>query len=183
MTKPLVFTEKEIVSRIYLVRDQKVMLDSDLAEMYGVETRVLNQAVKRNLNRFPLDFMFQLTDSEWENLISQNVISSWGGRRILPYAFTEHGVLMLSSVLKSEQAVAVNIKIMRIYTKMREALVGQKDVLLKLEQLEKNMLLQDAHLKKHEDEIEMVFEALKQLLNPPAPPGKKIGYKYRGNED
>jgi len=107
------------------------MLDIDLAELYHVETRRLNEQVKRNLNRFPKDFMFQLTEKEWANLMSQNAISSWGGRRKMPFAFTEHGVLMLSSILNSERAIQVNIQIMRIYTKLRGMLKDHKDILLK----------------------------------------------------
>src|SRR5665811_240024 len=108
--------EEVIMSKIYLIRGQKVMLDSDLAELYGVETRRLNEQVKRNIDRFPEDFMFQLMEPEFENLKSQIATSSWGGRRKLPFAFTEHGVLMLSSVLNSNLAIKVNIQIMRIYT-------------------------------------------------------------------
>ncbi len=109
MAKALMVSNEKVISKIYLLRGQNVMLDSDLSELYGVETRVLNQAVTRNEGRFPDDFMFRLTEQEWTNLISQNVISSWGGRRKLPNVFTEHGVLMLSSVLNSERAIAVNI--------------------------------------------------------------------------
>ena len=113
------------------------MLDEDLAELYQVPTGRLNEQVKRNIGRFPVDFMFQLTEEEFKNLISQNATSSWGGRRKLPFAFTEHGVLMLSSVLNSERAVGVNIQIMRIYTKMREMLMTNQEIQLKLEQLER----------------------------------------------
>src|SRR5213075_588593 len=109
------------------------MFDEDLAQLYQVETRRLNEQVKRNSDRFPEDFMFQLTESEWENLKSQNATSSWGGRRKIPFAFTEHGVLMLSSVLSSDRAVQVNIQIMRIYTKLSQMLLTHKDILLKLE--------------------------------------------------
>ncbi|MHC4211830.1 MAG: ORF6N domain-containing protein [Planctomycetota bacterium] len=109
---------------IYLIRKQKVLLDSDLAELYGVESKVLNQAVSRNKDRFPDDFMFQLSIEEFDNLRSQNVTSSWGGRRYRPYAFTEQGVAMLSSVLRSKRAVEVNIAIMRTFVKLREIIVG-----------------------------------------------------------
>ena len=136
------------MSKIYLIRDQKVMLDNDLAELYEVETRRLNEQVKRNLERFPEDFMFQATKEEYENLKSQVTTSSWGGRRKLPYAFTEHGVLMLSSVLNSDRAIQVNIQIMRIYTRIRQMLLSHKDIQLRLKQLEytvsghdKNILL------------------------------------------
>lgn len=175
MSKLLILPEKKITDRIYMVRGQKVMLDQDLAELYDVETRRLNEQVKRNFDRFPEDFMFQLAENEYENLISQNATSSWGGRRKLPFAFTEQGVAMLSSVLNSEIAIRVNIQIIRIFTKMRELLLTHKDVLLKLETLEKKMLKQD-------DEIQLIFKALKRLLNPEQPPRKKIGFK-RGSEE
>ena len=111
------------------------MFDDDLAELYQVETRRLNEQVKRNADRFPLDFIFQLTEKEYENLMSQNATSSWGGRRKMPYAFNEHGVLMLSSVLSSKRAIQVNIQIMRIYAKLRGIVIDQKDILIKLEQI------------------------------------------------
>jgi hypothetical protein len=122
--------EEVIASKIYLIRDTKVMLDSDLAELYQLETRRLNEQVKRNLSRFPDDFMFQLTVEEWQILKSQIATSRWGGRRTTPFVFTEHGVLMLSSVLNSERAIEVNIKIMRVYTKIKEMLLTHKDLLL-----------------------------------------------------
>ena len=168
--------EKLVVSKIYLIRGQKVMIDADLAELYSIETRRLNEQVKRNIERFPEDFMFVLTETEYEILMSQNATSSWGGRRKLPSAFTEHGVLMLSSILNSTTAIQVNIKIMRIYIKLREILLNHKDILLKLEQLEKQMFIQDALLNKHEDEIQLIFAALKQLLSPQPIQRKKIGF-------
>src|ERR1700739_176328 len=116
MAKAIVLAEEGIISKIYLIRGKKVMLDRDLAELYGVETRVLNQAIRRNEKRFPEDFMFQLDQGEFKSLISQNVTSSWGGIRKLPLAFTEQGVAMLSSVLNSETAIEVNIQIIRIFT-------------------------------------------------------------------
>ena len=115
MAKGITLADEVIISKIYLIREHKVMLDDDLAELYQVQTRRLNEQVKRNIDRFPDDFMFQLDEKEWENLKSQNATSSWGGRRKKPYAFTEHGVLMLSSVLNSDRAIQVNIQIMRIY--------------------------------------------------------------------
>jgi len=132
------------------------MLDRDLAELYGVETRVLNQAVKRNENRFPSDFMFQLNEKELENLISQNVTSSWGGHRKLPFAFTEHGVLMLSNVLKSDSAIKVSIVIIRVFTKMRELLATHKDILQKLEELERKYV-------DHDEKFMLLFEYIKQF--------------------
>lgn len=131
------------MSKIYLIRNQKVMLDEDLAELYGVETKKLNQQVSRNPDRFPEDFMFKLTGDEFENLKSQFVTSSWGGRRKLPNAFTEHGVLMLSSVLNSKQAIQVNIQIMRIYTQIREILLAHKDIFIRVEQFEQKLIRHD----------------------------------------
>lgn len=152
----IMLPEETVISKIYLIRGEKVMIDRDLAELYGVETRRLNEQVKRNIGRFPQDFMFQLTTTESENLKSQNAISSWGGRRTLPYVFTEHGVLMLSSILNSEQAIKVNIQIVRVFTKMRELLSTQKEILQKLEQIEKKDIEQD-------DKIMLIFEYLKQF--------------------
>jgi hypothetical protein len=126
----------------------------------------LNEQLKRNPERFPVDFMFQLTEDEFANLRSQFATSSWGGRRTLPYAFTEHGVLMLSSVLSSSTAIQVNIAIMRVYAKLREMLLTHKDVLLKLEQMESRMLKQESHNEKVDEDIQIVFNTLKQLLQP-----------------
>ena len=168
--------DEMIVTKIYLLRGQKVMLDEDLAELYQVPTGRLNEQVKRNIARFPADFMFQLTKEEFENLKSQNATSSWGGRRKLPSAFTEHGVLMLSSVLNSERAVGVNIQIMRIYTKMREMLMTNQEILLKLEQLERQT-------SQHSEDIQMIFTALKELLNPPQEPRPRIGFRRPGEEE
>jgi hypothetical protein len=152
-------TEEKILNKIYYIRGHKVMLDQDLAELYDVPTKRLNEQVKRNIGRFPGDFMFQLTEEEFENLRSQFATSSWGGRRVAPYAFTEHGVLMLSSVLNSEKAISVNIQIMRIYTKMREMLMTNQEILLKLEQLERQTL-------QNTEDIQAVFDQLKQFLIP-----------------
>lgn len=175
MSKSLSIPDEVVVSKIYLIRDKKVMLDDDLAELYQVETRRLNEQVKRNIDRFPEDFMFQLTEAEWENLKSQNATSSWGGRRKIPFAFTEYGVLMLSSVLNSDRAIQVNIQIMRIYAKLREMLLTNKDILLKLEKLERRVI-------KHDQDIKVVFGYLKELLNPKTEPMRKIGFK-RKTED
>jgi hypothetical protein len=174
--KSMMVADEMIVTKIYLLRGQKVMLDEDLAELYQVPTGRLNEQVKRNIARFPADFMFQLTKEEFENLKSQNATSSWGGRRKLPSAFTEHGVLMLSSVLNSERAVAVNIQIMRIYTKMREMLMTNQEILLKLEQLERQTF-------QNSDDIQMIFAALKELLNPPQEPRPRIGFRRPGEQD
>lgn len=170
MNQAIVLSNKDIEDKIYYIRNLKVMLDSDLAALYGVETRILNQAIARNAERFPEDFMFTLTPQEWNNLISQNETSSWGGRRKLPNVFTEHGVLMLSSVLNSDRAVKVNIQIIRVFTKMRELILTHKDILLKLEQLE-------AKGTKHDEQIQLIFKYLKKLLQPPAKPVKKVSYK------
>ena len=169
-------TDEVIVSRIYTIRGQKVMLDEDLAELYQVSTGRLNEQVKRNIDRFPGDFMFQLKEDELKILKSQNAISSWGGRRKLPSAFTEHGVLMLSSVLNSGIAISVNIKIMRIYSKMRELLLTNQEILLKLEQLERQVV-------QNSDDIQIVFSALKQLLNPPQEPRPRIGFRRKDEEN
>jgi len=174
MSEKLTIPDEIITSKIYLIRDQKVMLDSDLAELYEVETRVLNQQVKRNLDRFPDDFMFQLTNVEWETLKSQNTTSSWGGRRKLPYVFTEHGVLMLSSALNSKKAIAVNIQIMRIFTKLREMLTDNLSLKLEVEEIKKK-------LTNHSKNIELVFDYLDELnekLDTKKPKDRnKIGYK------
>ena len=168
-------TDESIINKIYHIRQQKVMLDSDLAEMYGVEARVLNQAVKRNIERFPSDFMFRLTQKEFDNLKSQIVTSSWGGKRKLPYVFTEQGVSMLSGVLNSPVAIQVHIRIIRIFSKMKEMMLSHKDILFKLEKMEKDV-------KENNENIAMIFEALKQLLNPPQPKRRLIGFNRKDSE-
>jgi ORF6N domain len=164
--------EQKILNRIYVVRNQKIMLDQDLAEMYRVETRRLNEQVKRNINRFPKDFMFVLTEKEYENLKSQNATSSWGGRRKLPNAFTEQGVAMLSSILNTDVAVEVNIRIIRVFTKLREYALTHKDILLQLARLEKEV-------KGNSKDIENIFMVLKELIEKHSkpPPRNKIGFK------
>lgn len=162
-----------IEGKILLVRGRKAMLDKDLALLYGVETRTLNQAVKRNTNRFPEDFMFQLSKEEMEDWRSQIVISNKErmGLRKRPYAFTENGVAMLSSVLNSERAIEVNIQIMRTFTKLREIISTHKELAHKLAQLESKM-------EKHDDEIKVIFSAIRQLMAPPPEkPRKKIGFR------
>jgi hypothetical protein len=159
---------ERILHSIQVFRGERVLLDADLAILYGVETRVLVQAVKRNLERFPGDFMFQLTGSEWGNLKSQSVISSaWGGRRSVPYAFTELGVAMLSSVLNSERAIQVNISIMRAFTLLRSMLASHADLARKLENLEH----------KYDGQFRVVFEAIRDLMTPPTPTKKPIGFR------
>ncbi|MDQ3190949.1 MAG: ORF6N domain-containing protein [Bacteroidota bacterium] len=179
MSNPIAIIEENVIDKIYLIRGKKVMLDRDLSNMYGVETRVLNQAVKRNETRFPKDFMFQLTKDELKNWMSQFVISNKEkmGFRKMPYVFTEQGVAMLSSVLKSETAIEVNIQIIRIFTRIRELIVNEKDVLLKLEKLEIEMIKNDEGLRKQGEEIQTIFRAIKQLIRPNQEPRKKIGYK------
>ncbi len=164
--------DETLISKIFIIRGKKVMIDTDLAELYGVPTKRLNEQVKRNIDRFPKDFMFQLTETEWKNLKSQNATSSWGGRRKIPYAFSEHGVLMLSSVLNSDRAIQVNIQIMRIYAKLREMLLTNKDILLKLEKLERKALQYDG-------DIKLIFKYLKELLDTPTEPMRKIGFKHK----
>jgi hypothetical protein len=164
-----------VESRILFVRGQKVMLDSDLAALYGVETKVLNQAVKRNLFRFPEDFMFRLNPKDAgclpsSPLRSQNVTSK-GGRRYLPYVFTEHGVAMLSSVLSSRQAIEVNIGIVRAFVRLREALATEMDLIRRVEKLEWHEVDQDGR-------IQVVFDAIQDLIDAPAvePPKRRIGF-------
>jgi hypothetical protein len=162
-------TEAVIIEKIYVIRGVKAMIDKDLAEMYGVEVKVLNQAVKRNLTRFPEDFMFQLNNEEWNILKSQIVTSSYGGVRKLPFAFTEQGVAMLSSVLRSERAILVNIQIIRVYTKMKELLFDNKDLWLKLEKIEQALMKKD-------EEVQVIFDTLKQLLVQEEKPRNEIGF-------
>ena len=167
--------DENIMSKIYFIRGHKVMLDRDLAELYEVETRRLNEQVRRNLKRFPLDFMFQLTQSELKILMSQFATSSWGGIRKLPYVFTEHGVLMLSSILNSERAIAVNIRIMRIFTRFRQLLTENTELRLAIEKLEKKT---DNNTKN----IELVFQYLDELLEKKESDKtrKRIGYPKPG---
>jgi hypothetical protein len=150
-----------------MVGDHKVMLDSDLAELYGVETKMLVRAVKRNEDRFPIDFMFQLDNKEFENLRFQfGTSSQWGGRRYLPYAFTEQGVAMLSSVLNSGRAVKVNIEIMRTFVKLRQMLASNVELARKLAALEK----------KYDAQFRVVFDAIRQLMTPTEKAKRKIGF-------
>jgi hypothetical protein len=153
-----------IEHRIYLIRNHKVLFDRDLAELYGVDTRVLNQAVKRNRERFPDDFMFQLTAKETENLRSHIVTSRWGGRRYLPYAFTEQGVAMLSTVLKSRRAIQVSIAIMRTFVRLRRILATHKELAKRLVELET----------KYDAQFKVVFEVIQQLMEPPSEPDRPL---------
>jgi len=163
--------DEEIINRTHIIRGQKIMLDRDLAEMYGVEVRAMNQAVKRNIDRFPEDFMFQLTQKEMENWKSQFVISNSikMGLRKLPLALTEQGVAQLSSVLRSEIAIQVNIQIIRVYTKMRQLLIDNKEIWQKIEKIEQSLYKKD-------EEIEAIFKVLKKLLIQEEKPRTKIGF-------
>lgn len=163
-------SEQIILEKINIIRGQKVMLDKDLAEMYGVEVRVLNQAVKRNASRFPEDFMFQITKEEEDSLRSQFVILKRGKHsKYLPNAFTEQGVAMLSSVLNSETAIQVNIQIIRLFTKMKQMILDNKDLWMKIEKIEQ-------HLLKNDEEIKKVFAYLKKLLVQENKPRNPIGF-------
>jgi hypothetical protein len=152
---------------VYLIRGEKVLLSPDLARLYGVEPRVLVQAVKRNLSRFPDDFMFQLSADEFKILKSQIVISSWGGSRSRPYAYTEQGVAMLSSVLRSDQAIDVNIEIMRAFVCLRTILATHHDLQARLERLEK----------KYDQQFKSVFDAIRELMKPPTKNSPRIGFR------
>lgn len=172
------FTDESVMNKILFIRNKKVMIDRDLAELYGVTTKRLNEQVKRNEKKFPKDFMIQLTAKEKDKVVAtcdhlQNLKFS----KTLPFAFTEHGAVMLASVLNSDRAIEVNIQIVRIFTKMKELLLTHKDILLKLEQAEKKM-------NKHGDDIELIFKYLKQLLTSPEPePRIRIGFRRNGEKD
>jgi len=166
---PLELIEKKIL----LIRGHKVMLSTHLAELYGVEPRALVQAVKRNMERFPEDFVFQLSKEEFDNLKSQIVTSGWGGlRRATPYAFTEQGVAMLSSVLKSERAVKVNIEIMRAFVRLRQMLASNAELSRRLDALEK----------KYDAQFKVVFDAIRALMKPPEPKRRQIGFRREKEE-
>ena len=167
-TVPSEFIERSIL----LIRGQKVMIDSALASLYGVQTRTLVQAVRRNLGRFPEDFMFQLTKEEFDILRSQTVTSGsrWGGRRYPPYAFTEQGVAMLSSVLHSERAVQVNIEIMRAFERLREMLASHRDLARRLDELEQ----------RYDEEFRAVFDAIRQLMSSQTQSARRLGFPTKG---
>jgi len=164
--KTSIMIPERIERRIYLIRGQKVLLSHDLAQLYEVESKILNQSVTRNLDRFPEDFMFRITPEEFQNLRSQFVTSSWGGHRYPPLAFTEQGVAMLSSVLRSKRAVQVNIEIMRAFVRLREALASHADLSERLESLEVRM----------DDKFSVVFDAIDQLREQPTKANRKIGF-------
>jgi hypothetical protein len=167
MAKSSLVPTEVIERRILLIRGQKVMLDFQLAELYQVETKALKRAVRRNRDRFPEDFCFELSAEEYENLRYHFGTSSWGGRRYPPLAFTEQGVAMLSSVLHSKRAVQVNIEIMRAFVHLREIIATHKDLARKLEELEK----------KYDKQFAVVFDAIKQLMTPPEKPKRQIGFR------
>src|SRR5438132_332890 len=173
MTKDIIPVQR-IAQAIFVLRGRMVILSQDLPALYGVTVGILTQAMKRNTRRFPKDFVFQLTAEELRNLKSQIVISSWGGRRHLPYAFTEQGVAMLSSVLNSERAVKVNIAIMRTFVKLRETLQTNREFARKFAELEKRV-------GKHDQEIAAIIEAIRQLMAPPEKPRGEIGFHVREN--
>jgi hypothetical protein len=169
----LAMPEEIITSKIYLIRETRVMIDEDLAELYGVTTSVLNQSVKRHLNRFPKDFMFQLTKEEFEDWLNQFGPSTWGGRRKNPYVFTEKGVAMLSGILNSERAIKVNIQIMRVFTKLHQMLETHKEILRKLEQLERKDVEQDERILLILNYIRELEQAKEFIKQPPVIKGFK----------
>jgi len=175
--KHVILTPDEIViDKIYLIGSKKIMVDRDLAELYGVETKRLKEAVRRNINRFPTDFMFQMNEDEFQNWRTQIASSNSDvmGLRYAPYCFTEQGVTMLSCILNSERAIAVNIQIIRIFTRMKELLLNNKEILMQLEKIE-------SRLTGHDSDIKLIFEYLKKLLHPELPPRRKIGFR-RSNQ-
>ena len=175
--KTLIIPDELVMNKIYLIRGQKVMLDFDLAELYALETKILKRAVKRNLKRFPVDFMFELTLEEHQSLRYQiGTLKQGQHSKYKPYAFTEQGVAMLSSILNSQTAIEVNIQIIRVFTKMRALLMTHKDILLQLEKIEKK-------LGSHDEQIALVFTYLKKLLNPPLPPRSRIGFRRKDEKD
>lgn len=175
--KILQLADETVMSKIYLVRNQKVMIDRDLSELYGVETKRLKEAVRRNMQRFPVDFMFKMKQSEFEVLRTQFASSNEnrGGIRYMPMVFTEQGVTMLSCILNSKRAIAVNIQVIRIFTRMREMLLTHKDILLQLEKIEQKFSA-------HDKQIEVIFDYLKQLIQQPQPIRPKIGFRRKGEE-
>jgi hypothetical protein len=173
--------EQKILSRIYVVKGEKVMLDRDLAELYGIETRALKQAVKRNIERFPKDFMFEMTSKEIDGMVSQNVIPSksyFGGAA--PFCFTEQGVTMLSCILNSKIAIEVNIRIIRVFVKMREYALTHKDIFMQLAKLEKEVSSNNRNTEKNNKDIEIIFTVLKELIEKQSKPvtRNRIGFKH-----
>ena len=164
------FLSNEVIERkIYVLRGKKMMFDRDLASLYAVSTSYLNRQVKRHLDRFPADFMIQLDEQEFKNLMCQIGTSSWGGARKRPRAFTDYGILMLSSVLNSPRAISVNIQIMRTFTRLRELIATHKDLQRKIEEMEK----------KYDSQFKVVFDAIREILNPPIKSKKPIGFHVK----
>ncbi len=171
-------------SKIYFIRGKKVMLDRDLAELYGVETKRLNEQVRRNIKRFPYHFMFELTQEEADSLRSQIATLKRGEHlKYLPYAFTEHGILMLSNVLKSQRAIEMSIRIIDIFVKMRELMLTHKDIFVKLEEIERTLLDHRQKIDQNDRDIHLIFAYIKQLLSPKIPPQlpprKEMGFKRK----
>jgi len=162
-----------IASRILLVRGLRVMIDADLAALYGVQTRRLNEQVRRNRERFPQDFIFELTPGEFANLKSQFATSSWGGRRKLPFAFTEHGAIMAATVLDTPRAVEVSVYVVRAFVQLRDLLAGNKELARRLADLERRLARK---LADHDQAIANILEAIRQLMTPPDPPKRPIGF-------
>ncbi len=173
----IIIPDEIIENQIYFFRNQKVMIDRDLAELYKVETKHLKEAVKRNIERFPEDFMFEMSKEEFKNWRSQFATSNSEkmGLRYAPFCFTEQGVTMLSCILRSKRAIEVNIRVIRVFSKMKEMISTHKDILLKLQRLEQQVF-------KNDDDIQIIFDALKQLLNSPQKERKAIGYKIPSKE-
>lgn len=172
MVKSVTIPEKNILSKIYFIRNQKVMLDRDIAKLYGVETKVLKQTVRRNITRFPKDFMFELTNNEFENWRSQFVTSNEDkrGLRYAPFAFTEQGVAMLSSILNSRVAIQVNIQIIRVFTQLRQSITEVLNLKLEIEAIK-------SKINNHDKNIELVFKYLDELIEKKKEPRQQIGYK------
>ncbi|HQR54425.1 MAG TPA: ORF6N domain-containing protein [Burkholderiaceae bacterium] len=169
-----------ITQRILVIREQKVLLDSDLAALYGVETRRLNEQVRRNRARFPADFIFELSATEFADLKSQSATSSWGGRRKLPMAFTEHGAIMAATVLNTPRAVQVSVYVVRAFVQLRELAGSHRELAKRLDDLEQKTealsLKQDAFSRNTRAQLKQVFDALRDLMTPPDPPKRPIGF-------
>lgn len=176
LIKKSILPDEVIMNKILIIRDKKVMIDRDLAELYGVSTKQLNQQVKRNIARFPADFMFKLSKKEKEEVVTNcDHLKVLRFSPNLPYVFTEYGAVMLASVLNSDKAIQVNIQIVKVFTKMKEMLLTNKDILQKLEKMEKDV-------KENKKDIAIIFEALKQLLNPQQPKRRMIGFNRKDDE-
>ena len=169
--KSLIIPDEVVITKILLIRGKKVMIDKDIAELYGVQTKRLNEQVKRNKERFPSDFMFQLTQEEKDEVVANcDHLKTLKYSPNLPFVFTEYGTVMLASILNSDRAIDVNVQIVRVFIQLKEMLLTNKDILLKLEQLENKV-------SGHDENIKLIFEYLKKLLTPPSEPRKRIGFK------